>query len=194
MAKAVVEMVTPVALNFNSQSFAQEPSPFEQGMIVAFTGSVGTGKTHLMEATINAITKQLGPAKGFAYLCAGNLRSEALTYGVGNSGFSGKPLVFLDDAFNEHKTSADVDAKSAEIMMGIVSTAYNNKRIIVMSSNFSIEDVLMPLMRKQDAVGRTLSRCAEILAEVKIEGPDGRLKIGQSGGALARLLKKPAAP
>ncbi len=194
LAKAVVDEICPAVTNYNpTNAFSNVPSPFAQGLIVAFTGNVGTGKTHLMEAMINEIADRTGPMERFAYLSAGNMRSEATVYGMQNSTFNGMPLVFVDDAFKEYASAAHIDHDSVAHMMGLVSTAYDNKRTIVLTSNFSITDVMLPLMRKKDTVGRSVSRLAEILAEVKIEGPDGRQKIAQTGGPMARLLKKPAA-
>ena len=150
--------------------FAKE-FPKNDGSGLILVGSAGTGKTHLAAAISNYLVKEL-----YVPVCFWNY-SEALDHirrsFRDNSGNAediiqkmiDSPLLVLDDLGKEKRSEW-----GDEQMYRIINNRYIDKKPIVITSNFDIEQLLD--MLDQSVISRLFGTCRA----VKMNGIDYRLR------------------
>lgn len=190
MALATAEYLTGVVVSTDFNRVGAKPE-FGNGLMFILAGTVGTGKTHLLEAIINHLDTEAGPTPNYAFLAKGNFDQHA-AYRINNESFGGKSIIFIDDLFNNVSSVDKLDPYSIRSLMDLVTLAYNHQRAVVFTTNFPVTAGILPLFQKIDPIGRAHSRCSELIharsGEIVIEGPDYRQILAQQPtGLFARF-------
>lgn len=153
-----------------------DPHPFKRARIFAFWGKPGRGKTHLVEALVNHL-KQVAPDivekiwLSRSDFTLDNITRPPVPYG-------GAPIVILDDLFVEFQDVSELHpATDVECFMRFVRQMYEERRIVIVTTNFPFTKGILVRVAECDPSGRTASRLAEMLApssEIEITGADYR--------------------
>lgn len=165
------------ALAAAKERFNSVANPLKNGSFHVLSGAVGTGKTHLLEAFLNAVKAEASEVADKIVMrrCNFPVHSGAFDLSV----FGEAPIIVLDDLFSTHQSVATLNkATDLPAIMRLISGAYDQKRMVIATTNFPFVEGIVPRMAEIDLVGRTLSRCKELLGaragEICMEGPDFR--------------------
>jgi len=158
-----------------SLEFANNFPNVEKGLL--FSGTVGTGKTHLAAAIVNKLVEDM-------YSVAFGNATEILTmikssYNK-NSDYTEQDMIKLftddvdmlviDDLGKENSTD-----NSIALIYQIINRLYEHEKPIIVTTNFTSVALRKKLGEKGDAI---ISRLAEMCEFIKISGEDWRMKNG----------------
>jgi len=163
------------------QALPGRPHPFSNGRIVFISGPTGVGKSHLVEAFINDLAeKELEVAKT-VFLFRGDFTSRNVS---GLDQFGNCPIVVIDDLYAKYQSIEQVHGGTdIKILMQLVTMVYEDRRLVIITSNFPLMQGISEKIRQEDQIGRVTSRLNELMAnsgELVIEGADYREKLAAS--------------
>jgi DNA replication protein DnaC len=176
--------LTGQLIAFQGQLTARD-NPLPAGKLIVLTGKPGRGKSHLMEALVNEIAEKAPDL--YRTLFFGSM---PLGYAVGydpgrmnEQAFGGARIVLIDDLFREAATIDQVHSIDIKSLMGLISGIYEQRRLVIISSNFPFLGGLLEIIEKNDPTGRVISRSLEVLqansGEILVDGPDYRAILAQ---------------
>lgn len=167
--------------------------PFADGALLFLYGEPGRGKTHLVEAFINALRLRASRVYERMVLSRGNFYYD---YQTDCNPYYYAPVVVIDDMFHKKMSVADLWDTEIDAFMKFIGDLYDKRRLVIVTSNFSlIEGGIMERVKEVDKIGRVISRAAEVLTrcgEFRLEGPDYRQIIAsekRAGGISLQLGK-----
>lgn len=177
-----------------SRSFgaAARSSPFPNGMIVFIHGTPGTGKTHLVEAVVNKLKSEAPEVLDDVFFYRGELQYPILD-GSDNLhlDYGHKSIIMLDDLYANKQSLNHADSADYKRISAFLTMVYEKRCLVIVSSNFSMADEMVPFIKKHDQIGRLSSRVEELMGgrgfSIDTSGPDYRVKI-------AAEMKKTQAP
>ncbi len=184
LAQSLVDNRTmfPPAPTSRAFGAAARPSPFPNGMIVFLHGTPGTGKSHLVEALVNKLKADAPEVAQDIYFYRGDLHYPILD-GSDNLhlDYGHKPIIVADDLFSQKQSLSDANSSDYKSLSAFMTMVYEKRCLVIMSSNFSLAEELVPFLRQHDTVGRITSRMEELIGgrgfSVDTSGPDYRSKI-----------------
>ncbi|MBY0359681.1 MAG: hypothetical protein K2W82_16890 [Candidatus Obscuribacterales bacterium] len=145
-------------------------------------GGPGRGKSHLAEALINDVRIRAPDVYARMVLSRGEFYYDFQT---DSNPYGEAPIVVIDDMFH-NKSSVDELHSATEIQsfMNFVSDLYDNHRLCIVTSNFSLLQAggILSRVRQVDKIGRIASRCQEILSnagEIELLGDDFREELAR---------------
>jgi predicted ATPase len=150
--------------------------PFPRARLIFLWGTPGTGKTHLVEALINRV-REKAPRLLHAHKLHLSRNDFTLEHVANVSTYEDAPIVVIDDLWSAHASLDRLNTVDLRCFIAFVSSIYDRRTLVLATSNFAILDGILPLVRKQDPLGRATSRLDELLAgsgEIHLEGPDHR--------------------
>jgi DNA replication protein DnaC len=161
-----------------------EEHPFKRARIFAFWGKPGRGKTHLVEALVNHL-RQVAPDivekiwLSRSDFTLDNIIRPSVPYG-------GAPIVIPDDLFVEFQDVSKLHPNTdVECFMRFVRQMYEERRIVIVTTNVPFTEGILGRVAECDPSGRTASRLAEMLApssEIEITGIDYRTVAAETAG------------
>jgi DNA replication protein DnaC len=161
-------------------------SPFPAGMLFVLTDKPGVGKTHLLEAMISQATEQKPALKECIFFSKNTPLGYLTGYNLNDAEFhrtfGADRIIIIDDLFSDKEDISKL-CKATDIkpLMALIMCAYEQRALVITTSNFSIRDQLLPIIAANDPNGRIVSRCAEICfansGEITVEGPDHRMEM-----------------
>ena len=162
-------------------SIVSSPRPFERGRMVFLQGPPGLGKTHLLEAVVNALREQAPRLHEATVLVPGKLFAVTVR-SFEEEIYAPAKIILLDDLFQTHSSIDDVSGHEIGLVSNWVMSLYEHGQLAILSSNHSL-DALMTRVEMNDKVGRVKSRLHEMMAGVGrlvLEGDDYRVKLAES--------------
>ena len=162
-----MEKVQAYACNFDTH--------FKSGTGIFFAGSVGTGKTHLAAAVANELMNRGVPVIFRTVISllydirraySGELRESDVL-----EDYKTVPLLVLDDLGKEKATEW-----AAATLYDIVNARYEGLKPIIVTTNFSSEDILRSLGDEPTRAQAILSRLQETNIYIAMNWPDFRTK------------------
>lgn len=163
------------AIARKSRSVVENTYPFEHGRIIFVSGNPGVGKTHLVEALINELTQREPDLVERIFLFRGNFTHANI---ANFSDFGGCPIVIIDDLFAERQSIEKLHPNvEIKVLMQLITAVYDERRLVLVTSNFPLMQGIVEKILAADAVGRVSSRLRELMAnsgELIIEGRDYR--------------------
>lgn len=168
--------------------------PWPRAQLVTLTGPVGVGKTHLLESVVNRIKLRKSPALMRVHFCRKNVyyvyQNGTAPESVEASPLSTNMIIVWDDFLSDYQTLDEFMKYEfmAKALMAFFMDVYENRRFVLMNSNFSLEQMAV-VIRQHDKIGRVTSRLNEMLAvgrKLTISATDYREKLAEeaSGGLL----------
>lgn len=162
-------------------TIATQTQPFGDACLIFLHGEPGRGKTHLVEAFVNAI-KAAAP-EVFARMVLSCDRLY-LDYLYSSNPYDDAPIVIIEDLFHDKKSVSDLHT-GADIaaFMKFITDMYSHKRLVIVTSNFRLlKGGILDRVKEADQVGRTVSRAAEVMSgggEFELLGPDYREELAK---------------
>jgi DNA replication protein DnaC len=170
------------AILAKAEAILTEDYPFKQGRMIFISGPPGVGKTHLIEALINAVVAGNAQLSSKILLLRGNFtRMHSGSF----ADFMGCPIVIIDDLYAERQSLDMLDASDLSVLMRLVMDVYESRRLVLLTSNFVLKKGVEKFIQDGDLVGRASSRLAELMANsgaVAIDGEDYRRKLAAARG------------
>lgn len=146
---------------------------FKQARAMFIHGGPGLGKTHLL----NSIVNECQEFKDNICFLRSNIDS---TFGMIYDGMipEHKTILMLDDMFSEYHSIDQLHpATDIRSLINLIYMAYENKKLLIMNSNFNLVDNIIPMIERVDKQGRITSRLKEMMAlsgSIEIIGQDYR--------------------
>lgn len=176
------------------ETIATQTQPFGDACLIFLYGKPGRGKTHLVEAFVNAIKAAAPEVFARMVLSRGRLYFD---YQVNDNPYGDAPIVIVDDMFHDKQSVEHLHpATELTAFMKFITDLYNHKRLVIVTSNFGlIEGGILDRVEKEDKVGRTISRATEVMSgagEFELLGPDYREELAKQrrgGGLVLNILK-----
>ena len=154
--------------------------PFADAKLIILWGKPGRGKTHLVEAFINAIAKRDPRLLSRIYLSRYNFTYENI---AGVHSYDDLPIIVIDDIFANHQSIDELHpATDIASFMAFVQMIYEDRRLVIMTGNFPFRNGILEKVRAVDKTGRVLSRMQELMAsagEIEVVGDDYREKLAR---------------
>lgn len=157
------------------------PRPFERGRMIFLQGPPGLGKTHLLEAVVNALREQAPELHKATVMIPGNTFTTTVC-SLDEEIYAPAKIVLLDDLFQKYSSISDLSSYEMGLLRTWIMSLYERGQLAILSSNHSL-DALMALVEQSDKVGRVKSRLHEMMAGVGrlvLEGDDYRVKLAES--------------
>ncbi len=166
----------------NADAIAGQEYPFPYGQMIFLWSEPGHGKSHLLEAFARYILENAPELLDSLYLARGDFTLRH----IGSVNLYGKcPIVLIDDLFAEYQSTSALNVHTDLIcLMNYLTAVYERRTLVIATSNFpmlspaKIAQVgIIQRIAEVDKVGRTLSRCKELLAtagEMHLAGHDYR--------------------
>lgn len=164
-----------------AEQIKRETWPFDHARLIILWGKPGRGKSHLVEAVINHIKVHDPDLLQRVWLARENFAiANLVPFSYGD-----RPIVIIDDLWSE-KNSLDELHPATDIraFMDLVTRFYEERRLILLTSNFPLRRGIVEKVRETDQTGRVLSRLQEMIAhsgEIQVTGPDHRRELARSG-------------
>ncbi len=138
-------------------------------------GKAGRGKTHLIEALINELKRRQPGIIGKIYLSRSNFTHANMSF---PEKYNDCPIIIIDDIFVESNNINDLHPRTdIQSLMIFIKMIYEEKRLVIITSNFPILGEMLQKISAVDEIGRTTSRLKELMAysgELEIIGEDYR--------------------
>lgn len=159
------------------------PTVLSRGIGVYLYGEKGRGKTHLTACMVNALTQQLHSVlfTNFSQISQA-IRSTFNKNRTGQSEteildrLSAVDFLFIDDFGTEKVTRGDEDLWLQGKIYDIINDRYVNKKPIILTSNYSLRE----LVEDRGMADKTVDRIMEMTAIIKLEGISYRRHIHQT--------------
>ncbi len=155
-------------------------NPFADAKLIILHGKPGRGKTHLVEALINALAKGDPRLLSRVYLSRYDFTMENI---AGVHHYDNLPIVVIDDIFASHHSINELHpATDIKSFMSFVKMIYEDRRLVIVTGNFPFKDGILEKVRLEDKTGRVLSRMQELMAsagEIEVIGDDYREKLAR---------------
>jgi DNA replication protein DnaC len=152
-------------------------SRFRKGALLVLSGTVGTGKTHLLESFANTLINNRPDLANSMFFSCGDFLGTFSTQKFVPATVDNKSIILIDDVFSNRKTVDDLDHIDVQSISSLMTFLNEDRRLCVMTTNFPFTLGIGGQIKKYDPVGRISSRCAELLAtagEFDTSGPDYR--------------------
>ena len=160
-------------------AISTEPHPFAHGRIIFLSGPPGVGKTHLVEGLVNEVLEKDPRLDGKVFLFRGDLN----VYFTRTSEFDGCPVVVIDDLYAELQSLDRLHpVPDIRSLMELVTLVYEQRRLLILTSNFQMMEGMVTRIAEVDEVGRVTSRLRELMAnsgELVLDGSDYRLRLAE---------------
>lgn len=157
---------------------AKEKYPFDAAKLIILWGKPGRGKTHLIEALINRLRVEAPELLQKIFL---SREDFTLMNIAGLHSYDNLPIIILDDLFVRHQDVSQLHpATDIEIFMKFIMKIYDERRLVIVTTNFPFKDGILRRVREVDKIGRVASRLDEILSksgEIEVQGEDFRKKL-----------------
>ncbi len=169
-----------------ADAICTQPYPFEHARLLIFWGEPGVGKTHLIEALVNHVKQAAPQVLAKMYLARENFTHANLS---STGSYGNAPIVIIDDLFAEsHGLDQLHDATDIRCFMEFIKKMYEERRLIIITTNFAFKEGIVERVKKVDKVGRIVSRLNEILSrsgEFEFSGEDYRDRLAKANLASA---------
>ena len=162
-----------------SQGYYETGNPLQDGAFFILSSPPGRGKTHLMEALINHVSSAEPNMINYMFLLKRSFTTFTIASEISPLTFRDKPIIFIDDLFSQHQSVDTLKGATDIQKIGeLISAAYDNRWLVVTTSNFPFLEGVLPKIAQNDTVGRVTSRCKEMLTaragEFILDGRDYR--------------------
>ena len=117
----------------NQDRIANDEYPFANSSVQTLIGSVGSGKTHLIEAMINQLRQDAPGVANKIFLARGQYALQMPSM----DRFQHKPIIIIDDAYSHRQSSQAISASEIEDLSRFLFDTYENCCLVLMTSNFS---------------------------------------------------------
>ncbi|MBX9686927.1 MAG: hypothetical protein K2X27_09510 [Candidatus Obscuribacterales bacterium] len=184
--RAVLERIRKVAAQLvaRKDKILSQEYPFDVGRILFLTSEPGFGKTHLAHAIVNYIADE-APQMLKKVVVAGH--KFGYDHQTAASEYGGAPIVIIDDIFSDLQSVSEIHpATDVQNFMRFIQMLYERRIFAIITSNFRLMDDkdggILARVKMVDKVGRTLSRCQEVLAgsgEIVLPGKDFRRELAE---------------
>lgn len=138
--------------------------------LVGISGRTGLGKTHLSEAFIAEIQKNIKGENMSDWTRRNVMLCRDFNLHHANRFFDEYQIVVLDDLFSDEQSLAKVGDYHIGQLAAFIQQAYELRKLVIISSNFSLAEIAEQI-NKIDTIGRIKSRLAELLAGWKRDFP-----------------------
>lgn len=153
-----------------SEKIIGEEFPFDNAQMLILSGKAGRGKTHLIEALVNHIKEKSPDLLGKIFLA----RDDFTRMNSVSCDYNHLPIIIIDDMFSGCKSVDELHPRTdIDSLMKFVKRIYEERRLVIVTCNFSFKDSILPMVKKVDDVGRIVSRFTELLArtsEIEVSG------------------------
>lgn len=148
----------------------------DHAKLINLHGKPGRGKTHLVEAFLNAVKpdKNDYQRSGHVYLLEG---PNLATWQYGQ--LDEVRVLAVDDLFQNKQRIDQVDRSDINSVMAGLYRAYEKRQLVLTTSNFPTNGIV-ELIKSQDEIGRIRSRLAEMaIGAIELTGDDYRAKLAE---------------
>ena len=175
-----------------AEEFADSYPHVDSGLL--FLGASGVGKTHLMIAIINEVTRSKG--RQALYVNFADLLMKIQSTFKSDSSESKEDVIgpYIDvDLLALDELGATKPSEFARDMLyALLNTRYNNRKITIATSNYLDEPPPGEREKLEDRIGyRLRSRLHEMCRNVELKGEDYRLKVARADHHSSNFAPRP---
>ncbi len=166
----------------NAPLIVGQEYPFPYGQVIFLWSQPGHGKSHLLEAFASHILAEAPQLERSLYLARDNFTLRHIGF---TDLYEKRPIVMIDDLFSDFQSVDKLHpATDLKCLMNYLSAVYERRTLVIATSNFPMlsNDGIVECIRSVDKIGRTLSRCEELLStagEIYLPGIDYRKEIAK---------------
>lgn len=148
---------------------AAEAYPFSAARLIVLHGKPGRGKTHLVEAFIQALGKDWRKRTMYSNKSLTTLYSyEELT--------TSPRIIVLDDVYSRASHLSNISDFEFDYFLRAMMTVYEQRQLMILTTNFHLSE-LIARIRSKDTIGRVFSRVQEMsrnALSLELQGEDYR--------------------